>query len=294
MPASAPLKLDKADPTLGAEPAPQIPPTSAPLPNAETQEERDRDAYRRSVGDGLWQLASPLSRVLFAADGGSLFRKGLGAFLILQAILTVLGTFYLVGFRLKSNDDVESACGEVDSARATIVRQLDLPDGERDSLSLYLARNTVEECEEARKTAEDAPSKVFLGLALLLSGLGAAQIMTYRARNIFEQPASRYPSTPILAQTLRAYGETLAWTLGVTGLFVGLQIIFSDKDEAILALLGDFTIPLFGAMARAGGGMVIVGPAMGFLCLLITHVTAELLVAVVAIANHTAPKGESR
>jgi hypothetical protein len=133
----------------------------------------------------------------------------------------------------------------------------------------------------SRKSPRKSGRPWLLVVGLILTGLGIAQVMLYRAGRLDTSTRGKYPVTPMLAQVIRAGGEAAAVMFTIMGVFVGLQVLAMGAG-AEPALKGAFSM-----VEKLGEAAIVGGPILGFFILLFTHYASELSVAVVAIANNT-------
>ena len=229
----------------------------------------------------LKRISFPIGGVLSAADSGAFFRTPLKYVLLLLGLLSLLGGFF-VAYKLVTADDVSVriACSSYEENKKMVAG-----DDEEGSFTLKWAKKQaqkeIEACEKARKES----SKPWLGaLGMIVVGAATAQVMAFRASRLGSEASGKFPVTPIVAQILRAFGEAGAVGFAIMGVFGGLQMVISSQ--------GRFLEGPFAALREFGGGAIVVGPIGAFFLLLATHFMAELAVALVAIANHTAPKTE--
>ena len=252
----------------------------------------DSEAVRSFSTFDSSSLMIPVGNILAKADKGTFFRGPLVAFLMGLAALTVLATFYITyktisGVSELKESRINAACENLDKAKEALKlyerthRMIDV------SMSPYYAKRVISDCKAAKEAVKRMFIPWLLVLGLFLSGLATAQVLLYRAHRMREVETGRYPVTPIIVELFRASGECTAVTIAILGFFFGFQsFLFSTTVES--------TLPAVVLMFETTGWQAIfLGPVAGFMTLLLTHYSAEMMVALVAIANNTTPKSDA-
>ena len=115
---------------------------------------------------------------------------------------------------------------------------------------------------------------LLLSLASIIAAALAGQVLFGRARRVLKAPAARFPVVPAMRECIRALGEAaFIWsmTLSTAGLVTG---VWAANE------LGGDAIPQ--VIALAIGFLVL-----GWMGLLLVHLSTELASALVEIANNT-------
>lgn len=227
-------------------------------------------------------LTSPVRKLLLAAEDGSFFHKPLQAVLAVMAVLLPLASLAMANQIIEgAGGAVEYLCADYDENQAKLKE-----DAERDTLTEYERESLQREIARCESAREEASTPWIAIVGVVLGGIGAGQALLFRRGRLAQASRGLFPVTPILSHVVRGFGESIAVSVGVAGFFAGVQLLTMGEESRDLPGV----LEMFDGL---GKGAMVGAPIAAFMIILVTHFIAEAMVAIVAIANHTAPRGKS-